>query len=857
MNIFKNKSKLSTIALILVLVISAMLVALPTVSAQESRTTYAFLGVIPNPVGVNQQVLLHIGITDYLSNFELGWEGMTVTVIDPEGIESTLGPYTTDSTGGTGGVFTPTKIGDYTLQTNFPAQWTMVQAFWSPTATNVTYEASVSDVITLTVLEDPVPYHPGYSMPTEYWTRPIDGQLREWNTISGSWLESSRRAPMVVTGNDDAPESAHILWVTPLTIGGLAGGTTADNHALDCGDAYAGKWDNRLIVAGVLMYVTDPVFDPEQTIAVDLRTGEELWRHDFTFSFGQVYMHDSINRHAAYAYVWRQSGSTLTAYDPRSGNMVYEIVDRPSGTRTYGSKGELLYYSISLNSNTMSLWNSSWAYMEGQTSMSQAWNVLGSTQNCSERGLQWTIDIPADLPGSVETVALGDIVFGSRLAETEVNTWAFSLAPGLEGNLLYNKTWSAPAEWVAGNLTLEENGASVEDDIYTFWTKQNRQHYGFSIRTGDYLWGPTPSETYGNLYGWTSFGERPALISEGKLYTTGVGGITYCYDVSNGTILWTYEAEDPYQEYLFSNNWWGFLQYITDGKVYIGSLEHSAIDPKPRGAPFVCLNQTTGDVIWRANGLFRQTLWGGISIIGDSVIATMDTYDQRIYAVGKGPSTITAESPLVSVPLGTSVNIEGTVTDVSPGTNSDRVKLRFPNGVPAMSDASMSDWMAYVYKQFPKPYATGVTVTVEAIDPNMNYQVLGTTTSDTSGKYGFTFEPEVPGNYMIMVTFYGSNAYFGSTTTTYLSVGPAPEPYPTVTIPPYPGYQGPSASNVAQNVLDILPDNPTSNDIAQEVVNQLPETPEAPEYRTIDLVILIAVAVAIVISLVSLLRKQK
>ena len=36
--------------------------------------------------------------------------------------------------------------------------------------------------------------------------------------------------------------------------------------------------------------------------------------------------------------------------------------------------------------------------------------------------------------------------------------------------------------------------------------------------------------------------------------------------------------------------------------------------------------------------MFRDTRWGGNGIIGDSIIATMDTYDQRVYAIGKGPS---------------------------------------------------------------------------------------------------------------------------------------------------------------------------------------------------------------------------
>ena len=80
-----SKTKISTIAFILMLSISAIVFALPSVSAQQTQATYPYLGVIPNPVGVNQPVLLHVGITESLGSADEGWEGMTVTVTDPEG----------------------------------------------------------------------------------------------------------------------------------------------------------------------------------------------------------------------------------------------------------------------------------------------------------------------------------------------------------------------------------------------------------------------------------------------------------------------------------------------------------------------------------------------------------------------------------------------------------------------------------------------------------------------------------------------------------------------------------------------------------------------------------------------------
>jgi hypothetical protein len=231
---------------------------------------------------------------------------------------------------------------------------------------------------------------------------------------------------------------------------------------------------------------------------------------------------------------------------------------------------------------------------------------------------------------------------------------------------------------------------------------------------------------------------------------------------------------DAYKEPVTGQNWWGWIPIIADGKIYVGTLEHSAENPIPRGGPFVCLNATDGSEIWRVNGMYRQTRWGGNAIMGDSIIATMDTYDQRIYAVGKGPSetTVTA-SPKVSV-FGSSVQIEGMVTDVSPGTNSDDLALRFPNGVPAVSDANMSEWMLYVYKQFSRPsQANGVPVTLSVVDSNGNYREIGLTTSNADGFFSFNWKPDIDGQYTLYASFEGSAAYYPSNAVTSFAVDPA------------------------------------------------------------------------------------
>ena len=878
------KSKISSIAIILVLTISAILVSLPAIFAQPITTTktYPVIGATPNPVGVNQETLLLLGITQQAQQAEDGWENLTITVTNPLGETETLGPFRTDSTGLTGALYRPTMVGTYYLQLHFPRQFYNYTgfSFWGLLIINTWMEASTSEKIELIVQEEPVTHYPAHALPTEYWTRPIDAQHREWMSIAGSWLETPDNffAPY----NDDAPETAHILWVNRLTTGGLVGGDLGE-HAFEGGDAYEGKWGagffgggNPLIIAGKLYYEKYSGSDVyKETACVDLHTGEELWSGPLldnrTFTRGQLMYWDTYDFHGVYDYLWVQVGGgffdptppTWQAFDPFTGDWVYALENLPSGTLVYGPKGELLTYTVNRNAGWMTQWNSTsipelYASTQTGTMGWGQWQPMGKTANATGptvttpitplglNGYNWNVTIPTGLPGSVQGVFVQDKVVGVSISSTQVTAWALSLEPGKEGTLLYNKTWQAPAEWATGNLTISFGTISGEDGAFTINTKEDRKRYGFSTNTGDYLW--VISEPLGQLdYLTGGFPGESGAIAYGKLFSGTVSGILKAYDITTGELVWKYEAYDPLNQILWSNNWPIEYLFITDGKIYLAHSEHSPIDPMPRGAPFICVNATDGTEIWRINGAFRGTVWGGKAIIGDSIIATMDTYDQRIYAIGKGPSATTVKAPETTVSVGTDVLVTGTVMDMSPGTKDIDQTLRFPNGVPAVSDESMSEWMLYVYKQYPVPeMAMGVDVAISVLDPNGNTYEMGTHATDNSGKYGLTFKPEIEGLHLIIASFAGTGGYYSSYATTYLSVDPAPEPYPTVEIPPYPGYQGPSAGEVAQNVLDSLPDDPTADEIAQEVLDQLPEypeAPEAPEYTTVDLILIVAVIV--------------
>jgi outer membrane protein assembly factor BamB len=444
-------------------------------------------------------------------------------------------------------------------------------------------------------------------------------------------------------------------------------------------------------------------------------------------------------------------------------------------------------------------------------------------------------------------------------SQEQVTSWAFSLEEGKEGELLFNESWDAPDDWEDDDQSIAHVTTSLEDGVSVIWANEKRQYYGFSTETGQYLWGPTDGEVYLNYYGGHG---GPKVIYEGKLITTGVGGIVYCYDVETGDTLWTYEANDPYREYLFSNNWWQILLFFTDGKIYLGSTEHSAIEPMPRGAPALCLDATTGEVVWRADGLFRSTVWGGRAVIGDSVMVTYDTYDNRIYAIGKGPSETTVEAPATALKQGDSVIIRGTVMDNSPGTEDTEVKLRFPKGVPAVSDESMSDWMLFVYKQFECPAdIEGVKVFVKIQDPNGEYY-SETVTVDTTGEFTMVWTPAIVGTYKVNALFEGTKSYYASYDTTSFVVDASPE------YPESPTVEEIAAESASRTIamMPNFPDVPTqeaiADDAARRTIAMLPQYPtpyppaEIPEYQTVDLVIIVLAIVGIVIGIYLVIKKK-
>jgi outer membrane protein assembly factor BamB len=295
---------------------------------------------------------------------------------------------------------------------------------------------------------------------------------------------------------------------------------------------------------------------------------------------------------------------------------------------------------------------------------------------------------------------------------------------------------------------------------------EKRVTAAFDISTGKKVWESEPRELP-----WGAFTAYNEAAAYGKVYIQCYDGHIYAYNAETGKTEWKVYSGDTVETPYGTWPWWSGIA-IADGKIYAGTSEHSPTPPFMRGCRMYCLNATTGDELWSI--AFAN---GGDKSIADGTLIATNEYDSIMYAFDKGPTdtTVTA-SPKVTV-HGSSVLVEGTITDQSPAQL----------GTPAIADEYMSAWMEYLHMQKPRPTnATGVEVIIEVLDPNNNYYEVGRATSDASGFYKLTFTPPVPGEYTVIARFAGSKSYWASSTETAINVENAPQPTPAPTPTPIP-----------------------------------------------------------------------
>jgi len=921
MKISRNKAKATAIIFVLVLTFSALLVAFPTVGAQDAQytePTWAYSSVTNNPIGVGQQVVI-VYFPNKIPPTAQGAYGdrwtWNIEVTKPDGSKETLGPFTSDPVGGGWTSYTPDQVGTYTIVaimddhvlTGEPLRPDGTTS--SPQSVGNLYLGDTSDPIYLTVQEDPIEAWKEAPLPTDqYWERPINAMNRDWWKVAANWLGSASAAHNVgPTSNFNygtGPESAHIMWATPMWAGGIMDarfGVTGYQTA-----HYEGLGLTPPIILNGKIYYNVESLPRYGWYCLDLYTGEVDYFHNTTgpitgvgggfdysgmlvgerLTFGQIYNYESPNQHGGMPYLWSTGttggfmatgGNTWMMFDAYTGNYICSIGNVSSlatggwfggGTQVYGKDGSITYYGIVGTPNPagpffpdtppfyLQVWNTSRAIWYEETwSSNEYWMwrpVLNKTFD-GNNGYSLNVTIPA-VSGSISAVREGEFIIGGTSGTNQVdeplelgNLWCLSLKPGQEGTLLWNRTFTPPYDEVPSTVggffgSGGVSGPTVdpEDGVFLFSSSITRERWGYSLDTMELLWGPTEPESSMNYYGMGT------NIYQGKLLSSGYGGELVAYNITTGEVLWTYTAsqigyESPYGNYPIG------IAFIADGKIYLTSSEHSPSQPLWRGSCIRCVNATDGEEIWKINNWGMGMGSGSGAVIADGYIVSLNAYDNRIYCYGKGPSSTTVTAPDMGVPLGSSVMIKGTVTDQSPGAT----------GTPAIADEDQQAWMEYLYMQQAKPEdAQGVTVKLTSIDPNGNYQDIGEVTADIWGNFGTSWIPPVTGDYIIMAEFEGSASYGSSSDSTYISVDPAPsaavpiEPEPTEPEPTEPEPTEPEPTEPEPTEPEPTEPEPTEPE---------PTEPAEAPFITTEVAIIVAVAVVAVIGIVAYwaLRKRK
>ena len=780
-----KKQVLTTISLILILTFAALMASVPNAKAADVPT-WAYVAVSPNPVGVNQQVIvmMWLNLPPPTAQGPYGdrWEGYVLTITKPDGTTGTQGPFRSDAVSGAYYQFAPTMTGKYTFQFSFPGQHIKGDAsggLGPPAIIDNQYQASTSQKAELIVQQNPVEGYQPAPLPTGYWSRPIYAENREWAALAGNWLMAAYNTPVrafdggCAVSPNKAPNSAHIVWKKPITFGGTIGTGYGANNYYN-GLSYEMMFKPPIIINGRLYYNT--ALPPRYGwTCVDLQTGQEIWWHnstgtpfpDFIFggmnyrqlALGQILDYNSPNQHGGIAYLWSAefsfqgaAGGTWSMFDAFTGNWILDIANVPSGTCVFGPSGEILIYTVDMVTNTMTLWNSTLNIAPPGAAGTSAWTwrpSMGATLD-SKVGIQWNVTVKPMIPGQ-SILQVTDVIYTSN------SLGLFGSPTSIAG---YDKNtgahiWTSDLQ-IPANLPSVAPAQNIVDGVFTEYVKETKQWYGYDVKTGQLKWGPT--EAYKS--DWAMYNAYEGKVeTNGLLITAGWDGYVHAHDLQTGQIKWDYfsgttaDTELPYGTYPFYG---GVL--VADGKVFATPGEHSPSAPMPRGEKLHVINIDSGKAVWTLTGWFQHP------VAADGYLLSLNAYDNQIYCIGKGPSATTIQAPLTAVPKGTAMMITGTVTDQSPSQK----------GTPCVSDASMSSWMEYVNMQQATPSSvTGVTVKLTAVDSNGNTVDIGTVTSDSNGLFKKSWTPTAEGEYTIKATFDGTESYGNSFATTAAVVSSA------------------------------------------------------------------------------------
>ncbi|MGD6809613.1 MAG: PQQ-binding-like beta-propeller repeat protein [Candidatus Bathyarchaeia archaeon] len=832
-----QKRKATALFIALLMMSSALLLMLPTqaqILAQNqpipgplqsgistaSVNTVAHLSARPNPIGLNQLLLINIWLTP-APGANRFYPDFTITLTKPDGQEEvvTMDSYVADGTAWF--EWMPDQVGTWTIKFEFPGVYYPAGRYLDGQVINATsggtnysdsvyYKPDTAPELKITVQEDLVYSWPEMSLPTDYWTRPIAPELREWAPIIGNypwrgpgggstwdeyypdtnpyWSLCQDFTPWV-----QAPSSAHIVWKREYATAGLLGGDEGTNSVY----WPLTTWNIKpsIIFNGkAYQTVTKPAEDGPSGATYwqcyDIRTGEIYWERQLyagesapdqiEYGIGSLLV-PGVQPKTETPYLLSISNGYLRKYEPTFGTMVLNVSIAPMT----GSGGT--YYMNGYGLGIQDLGSA--AGSERYRLIN--WTTQGTNTNFAQRVISNTTYARSNLPSGgttdwqsgagavVTTVSAGGAYEGQTIVSYNL----------LTGEQLWNKTIDEPSYSSSSNLADHGKVAVLSANGY---------YIAYDLWTGTEVWRTEQFDYPWDSGGWGTYSTMSAY---GNIYWVAQTGI-YSIDWDTGDINWKFEAlaPTPFESHYTGENGTTVMPYhapgmIADGKIFIYDAKHSPEMPYYRGLRTRCINATTGEEIWSIgiSGAGQHGRDAKQLAVADGYL-TLGARDGYMYVFGKGQSETTVTAPDVAVTLGNSIMIKGSVLDLSPAQPY----------TPCVSKESMDLQMEYLHVQMPidgiwgNRTMVGIPVSLDAVDPNGNYIHIGDVTTDGySGEFGFTWEPKATGQYTITATFLGDESYGSSFATTFAIVSDTPveTPAPTlsITMPPFELYTAASA----------------------------------------------------------------
>ena len=673
---------------------SAGVLMMPNTSAHSPPWTIkdtAYIAIEPNPVGVGQTLHITLWTAQPMPNSiltnDIRKHDYTLIITAPNGDKNTFHWDVVDNTGGElTTTYVPDQVGTYNATFNYGGQTyptldqvtTTVPFTSSDIAAINAYAGDVfspgSETVSFVVQQDPLPAPIGsYPLPTEYWSRPIEGQNIYWYSISSQWLAGVYLGTYQQTGlnlyqpDGTAPSSPHIIWTLPIEFGGVVGGnaTGVPGATYYSGSSYEGRFANTIIMNGYL-YTKLPLSDAATAggsgntytnagpyICVDLRTGEIVWENpNINPTFGELLNFINPNQSGVLpsGYLWQTSGTTWICYNGFDGEWIFNITNVPRGTQVYDSMGNIDIYVLNYNAATatgwLALWNLTDAVSGGglTADLSTGWRPVGRVfDGSAPTAYEWNVTISGDLEGIATTgrpptlVATdpaiyaafpGDVLFGTSSAlvsgvgdqftPNPYTMWAISLKPGHEGALLWVKNYTAPNLMTddISSYTYRLGPVDPVHRVVTIHCVETFQWQGYNLDTGDLIWGPTTTDqpyAY-QFFGGGEGGGQRAVAAYGNIYVQGYGGIVRCYDTSDGNLLWTFgNGGEGNSTNDGLNSPWGllpvFIAAVAEGKVYAFTNQHGNGAQSP---------YYIGEKIYCLNATTGEQIWSMMGMAGQN-----------------------------------------------------------------------------------------------------------------------------------------------------------------------------------------------------------------------------------------------